>query len=424
MSQDLFRREVLEAQRTGWLGDISLSQPLRLWVLTAFACIAALAIALYLALGSYTRRSTVAGRLVPARGLATVLAPAAGVVGELHVAEGTRVTAGQALAVIAVPRVTVASGTPSTALDASLRGREDGVHSAQDGQLRAIAAEATGLNAQLAATRDELAQLEAEIGTREQQMRIGEQTLARMRELYAKQYVSQLQLNQQQAAVLDQTGTLQELRRQRSATRRGILQLRQSLDELPGRRKTVEAGASRDLAALAQERVEMKAPGMLVIAAPVTGVVATQIAKAGQAVQQGQPLLTVLPGDGRLEAELLVPSRAIGFIAPGDTVLLRYQAFPWQKFGHQRGRVTAVSRSALSPGELGALLGGTAGGQPLYRVTVALATQAVRAYGRAEALKPGMLLDADILGDTRRLSEWLFEPLVSLKGRFTGHQES
>lgn len=424
MSQELFRREVIETRRAGWLGDIALTQPLRLSVFAAFACIAALAIALYLAFATYTRRSTVVGRLVPSQGLATVLAPAAGVVSDLQVEEGARVTAGQTLAVLAVARITVAHGAPAADLETSLRGREHGVQSAQDGQLRAIVAEAAGLKAQLGATRDELAQLEAEISTREQQIRIGEATLAHMRELAVKQFVSQLDLNQQQFAVLDQTGTLQDLRRQRSATRRNILQLRQALEELPGRRKSVEASASRDLAALAQERVEMNAPGMLVVAAPVTGVVATQIAKTGQAVQQGQPLLAVLPLDSRLEAELLVPSRAVGFIAPGDTVMLRYQAYPWQKFGQQRGRVSAVSRSALSPGELGALLGGAGGGQPLYRVKVALAAQTVRAYGQVTALMPGMVLDADILGETRRLCEWLFEPLVSLKGKITNRKES
>ena len=151
--------------------------------------------------------------------------------------------------------------------------------------------------------------------------------------------------------------------------------------------------------------------------APVGGVVATQVVKAGQAVQAGQPLMSLLPGKGELEAELLVPSRAIGFIAPGDGVLLRYQAFPYQKFGHHQGRVASISRSALSSGELGALVGNAQQGEPFYRVTVALAGQAVTAYGKPEPLKPGMLLEADILGEKRRLIEWVFEPLYSLKGK-------
>ena len=149
----------------------------------------------------------------------------------------------------------------------------------------------------------------------------------------------------------------------------------------------------------------------------VTGVVATQLVKAGQAVQAGQPLLSLLPGDGGLEAELLVPSRAIAFIEPGDRVLLRYQAYPYQKFGHQHGTVERISRSALGAAEAGGSIGNGPQGEPLYRVTVALAAQAVTAYGRPEPLKPGMLLDADILGERRRLIEWVFEPLYSLKGR-------
>ena len=133
----------------------------------------------------------------------------------------------------------------------------------------------------------------------------------------------------------------------------------------------------------------------------------------------GQPLLSLLPGDGTLEAELLVPSRAIGFIEPGDSVLLRFQAYPYQKFGHHQGRVERISRSALNPAEVGSLVGSAQAGEPLYRVTVKLAGQTVMAYGNAEALKPGMLLEADVLGERRRLIEWIFEPLFSLRGKFS-----
>ncbi|HTQ35679.1 MAG TPA: HlyD family efflux transporter periplasmic adaptor subunit [Steroidobacteraceae bacterium] len=418
MTHDLFRREAIEARRGARLGSISLVQPLRPWLLTGAALLVALLVAAFLLLGSYTRRSTVTGQLQPALGLATVLAPTAGVVSELHVIEGQHVAAGQLLAMLAVPRMVTAKPF-ALEVDHSLGGREQGLRSAHDGQLRSIDAQAAGFTAQLAAAREELAQLQAEIATREAQARLDEETLARMRELQERQYVSLLQLRQQESTALEQRGAVQELRRQSAATERSILQLQQSLAEIPGQRKAVEAGTQRDLAALAQERAEMQAPGSLAVAAPVTGVVAAQIVKSGQAVQNGQPLLTLLPGDGTLEAELLVPSRAVGFIAPGDRVLLRYQAYPWQKFGQQRGRVAAISRSALGPAELGALTG-TAGGQPLYRVTVALARQSVTAYGRSEALKPGMVLDADILGESRHLFEWLFEPLYSLRGKIGG----
>ena len=116
-----------------------------------------------------------------------------------------------------------------------------------------------------------------------------------------------------------------------------------------------------------------------------------------------------------MEAELLVPSSAIGFIEPGDRVRLRYQAFPYQKFGHQEGRVSQINRSALSTAEL--LGRGRQEGEALYRINVVLARQSVTAYGKPEPLKPGMMLEADVMGERRRLIEWMFEPLYSLKGK-------
>ena len=101
----------------------------------------------------------------------------------------------------------------------------------------------------------------------------------------------------------------------------------------------------------------------------------------------------------------------------GDRVLLRYQAYPYQKFGHQIGKVERITRSALSGADLGIPLGKAQPGESYYRVTVELAKQSVTAYGQQEQLKPGMGLDADILGEKRRLIEWIFEPLYSLRGK-------
>ena len=411
MTEGLFRREALEARRTGWLGGISLAQPVRLWLLTALAIAAALLIALFLTLGTYTRRSSVSGQLVPSQGLATVLAPATGVVSRVDVAEGGRVEEGQALAVVTVPRATLAGGDTLAALEQRLERRRGGLESAQDASRQLLDAQHGGLASQRAVAQRELAQVQAEIATREEQVRIANDTLARLRLLEEDRYVGLLQIKQQESSVLAYTAEMQALQRQAIGMRRLITQLRQALAELPGQRQATDAGHAGDLALLEQELVETRARGALAVVAPVGGMVSAQLAKPGQAVQAGQALMSLLPADGTLEAELLVPSRAIGFIEPGDAVLLRYHAFPYQKFGHHRGRVARISRSALGPGELG-----TQADEPYYRVTVALARQAVTAFGNEEPLRPGMLLDADILGERRRLVEWIFEPLYSITG--------
>lgn len=415
MSHDLFRKEALDARRHTWLGPISLAQPAGSgWLAAAAALVATLVVA-FLLLGTYTRRSHVVGQLVPEQGIAAVLAPATGVIRDVAVREGERVAAGQVLAVLQVPRTTVAGGDTVAALSARLARRAEGLDDALSARLSLLDAQAEGLAGQRDAARRELARIEEEIATRREQVALATQSLGRLRELQAQGYVTGLQVDQQASAALEQQAELQLLQRQAESTRRLLAQVGQALEELPGQRLEARAAHTGALAQLEQEQLETEARGELAIVAPVAGVVASQWLKPGQAVQAGQSLLSVMPGEGRLQAELLVPSRAIGFISPGDAVLLRYQAYPYQKFGHHRGRVASVSRSSLDAG-LPAPPPSAARGESLYRVIVDLEAQDILAYGQREALKPGLVLDADVLGETRTLAEWALEPLYSLRG--------
>ena len=413
--QSLFREEVLRAKCSHWLGPVSLAQPMGWRLLTLAAVVAASCAVLFISLSSYTRRSTVIGQLVPAQGLITVLAPATGLLSWLDVQEGEQVTAGGDLALVSMPRATLRAGSMSTAIEHRLQQRQDALHASREAAQGRLEVQSDGLGGQVATAQRELLQIETEVQTRQQQSRIADETLQRLLRLQHGQYVSVLQIKQQEALVLEYTGQMQALQRQATATRRLVAQLQQAQSELPSRYLESEAAYLQALAQLEQERMQAGADGALLIKAPVTGVVTSQAIKPGQAVQQGQVLLSLLPGDGRLEAELLVPSSAIGFIEPGDRVRLRYQAFPYQKFGHQEGRVSQISRSALSTAEL--LGRGRQEGEALYRINVVLARQSVTAYSKPEPLKPGMMLEADVMGERRRLIEWMFEPLYSLKGK-------
>ena len=417
MSEPLFRPEVLEAKRQSWLGGISLAQPLRLWVLAGFAMAAAVAIVLFLALGEYTQRSRVAGQLVPDLGLATVVAPTNGVVERLYLQEGDKVQAGNALALVAVPRSTATGDDAQGSILEGIGKRRESLQAADRSQEDMAAAQAAGYRQQLAAARREFVQTNAQGVTRGEQVALARETLERYRTLGRQKYVSEVQVRQQEQALLDQISSQQDLQRQATTMRRQIAQIEQSLHELGPQRGAQQAATARDLALLEQDRVQSQASGELLVKAPVGGLLASRLIEPGQAVQVGQPLMSVLPTGSRLQAQLFVPSRAVGFIQPGDKVLLRYQAYPYQKFGHQDGVVARISRSALSAGEMNALAGNEQAGEPYYRVLVDISQQSIIAYGKPEALRPGMLVDADILGEHRKLYEWVLEPLYSLTGR-------
>ncbi|MBN6111956.1 HlyD family secretion protein [Xanthomonas bonasiae] len=411
----LFRKEAIDAQRRGWLGEISLAQPVRFWLSAVFAAMAAFSIISFLCFGEYSRRSRVFGELVPDLGLSTVVAPSAGVVARLDVEEGDQVQRQDGLLTVNVPRVTSSGQDAAFTLIEAQRARITSVGAMSEFQDRQLAAQQEGARAQRSAMMRELSQIESEIQTRGEQVRIGRETVARYRSVEDEHYVSLVQINQQEQSMLEMINAQQALQRQATSLRRNLAELEQRLAEIPEQRLSAKAATDRDLAALKQETVRMEADGELLIRAPVTGLVASRLVEAGQAVQAGQPILSLLPSGSELRAQLLVPSSAIGFVKKGDRVLLRYQAYPYQKFGTHLGTVIRISRSALTvTQEQGDSK------QSVYRVLVSLDQQGVLAYGKTEPLRPGMQLEADIMGERRKLYEWLLEPLYSVTGRLGG----
>lgn len=411
----LFRPEVIRNHRSARLGGIAISQPLGAWLLTLAAAGMAAAIVAFLLLGSYTHRASVAGQLVPLQGVVTLPAPVTGIVERLDAAEGDAASAEQALAIIQAPRAMPESGNGGAALEQQIRQQKASLQAAQDAQQ--LRQQASGLNEQLHAARRELLQIEAEAATRQRQTRLAREKLARYQSLEKAGAASAVSVQEQQSAVFEHEAQTQTLLRQAASTRRLLAQLEQALRELPSQRAAARANHARDMAQLEQSEVQVRMDNRLAVTAPVAGVIAAQLVRQGQAVQAGQPLLSLLPGQGTLQAHLLAPSRSVGFIEPGDKVMLRYQAYPYQKFGHHTGRVASISRSALTRSELQALSSVYQGDEPVYRITVDLPRQYITAYGRHENLKPGMLLDADIMGEKRRLIEWLVEPLYSVAGK-------
>lgn len=373
-----------------------------------------------LAIRSDNETALIAGRLVPVQGMATVLAPVAGVVRWLDADDGKRVVEGDTLALVTTARAMPDIGDANLALERGLQQKEDSIVLAREAYKEQLAAQTTGLQEQLQAARAEAQQIDLQIRTQREQIRIAGDALRRQRGFEAASTAGLAAAEQQHALVLDYTAQLQSLRRQQAATQRLIAQLKQAMGELPGRRKANDAAYAEHLAQLRLERVENEASAALLVKAPVDGVVVAQMVKPGQSVHLGQPLLSLLPGDGRLEAELMVPGRAIGAMAPGDRVVLRYQAFPHQKFGAQHGTIAHISRTAVDSEEASFAAELPTVREAFYRVTVELTNQAILAHGRMEPLKPGMMLDAQVSGEHEPLSDRLLAPMYSFGGWLGG----
>ena len=414
---NLFRPEVLESRRASWVGEIQLIQPLSLTVLTGAVVAAALTLGAFLAFGEYTRKVRVSGLLVPDRGVIRLVAPQEAQVLERRVSEGERVRAGEVLFVLSLDRA-AASGDTEAAVQRSLAAREASLDKAALQQQSLHDSQSTALLRRLADMQREQAALDAEMALAMQRVALAEQSRARTESLRNDNFVSNAQVQAKTEELLGLQAQRQALERQRGAHARDMAALEAQRRDLPLENARKLGEIERERAELAQRGAESESRRSLVVRAPQDGVVSGVIAQPGQTVTPGVALASLVPQDAKLQAHLYAPSSAVGFLKAEQSVLLRYDAFPYQKYGAQAGRIEQVSLAPLSASELAGLaLPSVTAREPMYRIAVTLSRQDIPAGADVRPLVPGMQLEADVPIERRRLVEWLFAPVLGVAGR-------
>ena len=414
----LFRPEALASKRLASFGSVQLTRPVPLWVATGFVLTVAVLVGAFLWTGEYARKARVTGFLAPDRGVIRLLAPQAATVLETHAREGQQVRQGDVLFVLAVGQSS-AAGDTQAAVASSLAARQHSLKGSSAEQAQLEAARLAALDRRIEAMQRELGPIGEEEALQRKREQLAEEALAQFKAFRADNYVSDAQVRTKSEELFGVKAQLIALERQRASHLREIAALQAERRELPLRARAAQGEIERDLAVVAQQSAENAARQRIVVRAPQDGTVSAVVAEAGQGVAASGAMASLIPADTRLQAQLFAPSSAIGFVRPDQTVMLRYQAFPYQKFGHQSGHVVQVSKAPLQPSELAGmpLAGVATSAEPLYRITVRLDRQDVPAYGAPQALAPGMQLDADVVLDRRRLIEWIFEPVLGIAGR-------
>jgi membrane fusion protein len=412
--KQLFRQEAIDAQREKLLGEVSLARPVPLWVFTVLALAFAVGLVAFSIWGEYSRRERVDGFLALDVGAARILAPEAGTIAELLAKEGDEVDAGQPLIRLSFERGTASGVTSGELVQREISERRLVLEREQE-QVKLLGQQqADALRRKISDLERELAQFDVEIKAQQSRLASSRNEFQRAEELYKEKFYSESKLIEFRNNVLDQQVKVEALRRQRAGVERELSAARAEEPSIALKTQTALEQIRRQASELQQGSVQEEAKRENVIRAPVAGVVTNIAAARGETVAESAPLAVVVPKGSGLHAQLLVPTRAIGFVAPGQEVVLRYDAFPFQRFGQYRGTVERVSRTVWSPGEK---VGQLVVREPVYRVDVRLDSQVVIAGDQKLPLRSGMMVNADILQEKRQVWEWVFEPVLSLKQR-------
>ncbi len=415
MPRQLFRQEAIDAQREKFLGEATIARPVPFWVFTVLAAGIALLLIAVALWGQYTRRERVEGFLALDTGAARVLISDAGRVTELLVKEGDELRAGDPMARISLERTTGTGASTSETVALELQSRR-AILEKEQSQWRDLGTQQVEQVRRRARDLDsELGQIDREMKLQETRIKSARDQLDRYEALAGeKKFVSESLVKAKRDEVTDQEIKLQTLRRQRGQVERDLAAAKMEEPAISLRSKAQVEQVSRQLSELKEGMANVEAKRESVIRSPMAGIVTNVAVNQGQSVAADAQLATVMPKGSGMHIELLVPTRAIGFVKPGQEVVLRYEAFPHERFGQYRGVITDIGRNVWTQGEH---IGPLSAKEPVYRVDVKMERQSVEALGQEYALRPGMLVNADLLLEKRTLLEWIFEPVLQLKGR-------
>lgn len=382
------------------------------------------------------------GKLAPQTLVKIVQPSEAGVVRELLVHEGDTVKAGQVLA----------------RLDATLASADkSGVSSdlaAQKMQARRIEAELSGkpmlpvaaddallfaqvqrqYQARRGAFNDSLEQEKALLQKMEFEKKSAGETLSKLEqtlptyqaaakslaELSREGYVPVRQSEDKGREAVEKAKDLDAQRSTVAALNSAMAAQRQKLSQLSS---TYKSELERELAEIRAKLGQLQPSldkssyreGQMVLRAPQDGVIKDlATTTTGAVVQPGAVVLTLVPKDELLFADVNIKNEDVGFVAVGQSAKVKLAAYPFQRHGMLSGTVIHISADASEPGrnEDGGESKGQAGGSASYRARIRLDQQTlIDPQGKRLHISPGMQVVVEINQGKRTVLEYLLSPV-------------
>lgn len=172
----------------------------------------------------------------------------------------------------------------------------------------------------------------------------------------------------------------------------------------------VETLAKRSAAAEDLKKAELRRQ-LIVLTSPADAVV-LEVANrtVGSVVKEAETLFVLVPRNVPLQVEVNIEGRDIGQIAVGQAVRLKFDAYPFQKFGTGSGVVRVVSDDAFSPDSK--TEAARRNPAPYYRVLVDVTDSKLRASSGRVQLIPGMALTAELKVGQRSVMSYFLYPLL------------
>ena len=181
-------------------------------------------------------------------------------------------------------------------------------------------------------------------------------------------------------------------------------ELRQYLAEFDKNIMQELTDSREKLASYQQELIKYEeALKRTVVKAPLSGYVQQLVYHTkGGVVETAKPIMNLVPEDYKLEADVMILNKDIGFVRPEQDVEIKIDSFPFTKYGTIKGKVRNISSDAVQDEKLGLV----------FPSRLTLLDNKIKADGQIVQLKPSMSVTAEIKTGKRRVIEYLLSPVM------------
>lgn len=416
----LFRKEALSHQRDRLTGSITLAQPFSIKASVVTLATIAITIVVFLFNAEYARKETVRGFLMPNKGVIKSFASQGGTVSKIWVKEGDDVEIGESLVTLVIHL----NGADGLSLSTKLLNQLTTQLTLLDDEIKQYHAiqvnEHKNLENKNKSLEEEYLALKSQLLVADEKLNLLLAQQEHVDLLYKNGFISKIEKEIQQQKLL-------EAKQEKQNIARLILQQKNKINQVIFDKQNISQQSVLRVNTLLRQRADIEnqlaqvqSNHSYTITASnpgtITGIQVVEGETLSQSTAQSKPLLHILPKGSELVAELLLPTRSAGFISLGQTSRLRFDAFPYQRFGFIESKITRIDRALIVPNEVQLPITLQ---EPVYRLRAKIDKQQVQAHGQSFNLKSGMLFEADIMLEQRTLIEWLLEPIYSLKGRIS-----
>lgn len=139
------------------------------------------------------------------------------------------------------------------------------------------------------------------------------------------------------------------------------------------------------------------------IKAPVDGIVlGLQVFTLGEVVEPGAPILLIAPSDDELIVEAMILNKDIGFVRTGDTVSVKLEAYPFNRYGLVEGTLEIISADAIPDERVGLI----------FPARISLSKSYVGEGEFRREVQAGMNATAEIKTGDRRIIDFILSPIA------------